>query len=202
MDAHIAYGFDGIDIYGIETGMTPSFFAAFRQIFQTLHQKNFVISMAAQPINIDPAEFEVFVDGSLNAYVPLIDSTIIDSVSYIIPTMYDNTMPMSGILKYLESLQKSHVVVWEGSQLVVNIPPEKILFGYPAADGASLGPMALWEDSGKGILHKYQTNPALMATGGIMAWSIGWDEFNNWDFIDNVSKIWARNKLNGIRRFL
>jgi len=191
--AHVNYGFDGIDI-DIETGMTTPLLKALRQIFTQLHQQGFVISMAPQPLNIDPEEVTVFMEGAYNAYVPLVDTTIIETVTYVAPQMYNNPMPLQGIESYLQSLQKGHQIEWTNAALIVNIPSSKMVFGYPAATGAApAGPSASWESSGSSIAQKYTGSDLLMGTGGVMTWSIGWDSSNNWEFVKSVSKIWSQS---------
>merc|ERR1712039_270051 len=125
-----------------------------------LHSEGQVISMAPQPLNIDPGEIKSFMEGSYNAYVPLVDSTIIDTVTYIAPQMYNNGMPLGSIEKYIESMQSKSTIKWDSQELVLDVPSSKLVFGYPAANGA-----------------------ALLATGGLMTWSIGWDASNNWEWI-------------------
>jgi len=185
------YGFDGIDI-DIETGMTTPLLVALRKVFAELHKAGEVISMAPQPLNIDPAEVSVFSEGSYNAYVPLVDQSIVDTVTYIAPQMYNNPMPLSDIEKYVDSMQAGTEIQWNGQSLKLSIPSEKLVFGFPAAPGAApAGPSQPWEASPDSLVAKYKASSKLMATGGCMTWSIGWDASNGWKWIDAVSKLWA-----------
>lgn len=189
------FGFDGIDI-DIETGMTTPLLKAYRKVFQQLHSENQVISMAPQPLNIDPAEVSTFMEGSYNAYVPLVDTTMIDTVTYIAPQMYNNGMPLGDIEKYIDSMQSKTVVEWDGQSLVLDIPSSKIVFGYPAQPGAApSGPSQPWEMPGSSIVSKYRDSQKLMATGGLMTWSIDWDASKGWSWISAVKGIWPSEDL-------
>ena len=189
-DARLKYGFDGIDI-DIETGMTTPLLKALRKVFAQLHSEGFVISMAPQPLNIDPDEVGVILDGSYNCYVPLVDKETIGYVSYVAPQLYNNPMPLNSLEEYIRSMQRDAAFDWEGEKLVVNIPSSKLVFGYPAAPGAApSGPSQPWEADPAELAAHYQASETLMATGGAMTWSIGWDATNGWDWITNVKKIW------------
>jgi len=189
-NARVKYGFDGIDI-DIETGMTTPLLKAFRKIFTSFKEKGYKISMAPQPLNIDPGEVSVFMEGAYNCYVPLIDTTIIDAVTYIATQMYNNPCPLNNMDAYLSSMQEKKTIAWEGQNLVVDIPSEKLTFGYPAANGAApSGAAKPWGASGAKLREHYLSDSALLATGGVMTWSIGWDAENGWDWITNVMKIW------------
>jgi len=191
-DAKAKFGFDGIDI-DIETGMTTPLLHAFREIFTRLHSQGQKISMAPQPLNIDPAEVSHFMEGSYNAYVPLVDTTIIHAVTYVAPQMYNNPMPLGDIEKYIDSMQSNAVVKWHGKSLVLNIPSSKLVFGYPAQPGAApAGPSQPWEVSGSRLASKYRSSKKLMATGGVMTWSIDWDASRSWSWIDAVKRIWSK----------
>jgi len=185
------FGFDGIDI-DIETGMTTPLLRAYREIFKQLHSEGQVISMAPQPLNIDPGEVKQFMEGAYNAYVPLVDTTMIDMVTYIAPQLYNNGMPLGDIEKYIESMQSNAVVEWDGKSLVLNVPSSKLVFGYPSTGGAApAGPSQSWELPGSSLASKYRSSAALMATGGVMTWSIDWDASQGWSWIGAVKGIWG-----------
>lgn len=189
------YGFDGIDI-DIETGMSTPLLRALRQIFVKLHEQGQVISMAPQPLNIDPEEVSTFMEGAYNAYVPLVDSTMIDTVTYIAPQLYNNGMPLGDVEKYIASMQKGHTLDWDGKSLTLDVPSSKLVFGYPAAPGAApAGPSQSWEASPESLVAYYRKSDALMATAGVMAWSIGWDATSGWKWIDAVKDLWPSEPL-------
>jgi len=193
-NAKTSYGFDGIDI-DIETGMTTPLLKALRIIFYELHSEGEIISMAPQPSNIDPQEVPFFMEGAWNCYVPLVDTTIIDTVTYVATQMYNNALPLNDMDMYLTSMQSNDTIEWDGKKLIVNIPSEKFCFGYPAANGAApAGAASPWGASGAKLKEHYLGDSALLATGGVMTWSIGWDASNGWDWITNVMQIW--NKAN------
>uniref|UniRef100_A0A7S0ZRP6 chitinase n=1 Tax=Noctiluca scintillans TaxID=2966 RepID=A0A7S0ZRP6_NOCSC len=188
------YGFDGIDI-DIETGMGTQLLKALRQIFQQLHAKNQVISMAPQPLNIDPAEVSVFMEGAYNCYVPLVDTTIIDSVTYVAVQLYNNAMPLGDLEKYIASMQAGTTIQWNGESLKLDIPSSKLVFGFPSAPGAApSGPAESWELPASSLASHYRSSPTLMATGGCMTWSIGWDASQEWAWVKAVKELWSASQ--------
>lgn len=186
-NAKSKFGFDGFDI-DIEANMLTPLLRALREIFKQLSAEGEIISMAPQPPNIDPWDAKVFMEGSWNGYVPLVDKTIIDTVTYIAPQLYNNGVPTHSIDGYIDALQGGTVIEWDGQSLELNIPSSKLFFGYPAAPGAGHRAAATPET----IVSLYQGSPKLMATGGIMTWSIGWDASNGWKFIEAVKQIWPQ----------
>jgi len=188
--AKLDYGFDGIDIY-IEAGMTTPLVRALREVFTTLHAEGQVISLAPEPLDIDPGEVPAYMEGSWNCYVPLIDTTILDIVTYISIQLYNNPMPYNDLVSYINSMQERLPIVFDGKTLFVDIPSTKLSFGFPAADGATeYGPAKPWCATGAKVRRHYQNDSALLDTGGVMTWSIDWDAANDWDWITNVMRIW------------
>ena len=183
------YGFDGIDI-DIETGMSTPLLRALRKIFRQLHTQGQIISMAPQPLNIDPAEVSIYMEGSYNCYVPLTDTTIIDTVTYVCPQLYNNGIPLGNLDKYVQSMQSSAVIKWDGLSLSLNVPSSKLVFGYPAAPGAGSFAQS-WEADPELLVEYYKNSSILMATGGVMTWSVGWDAANEWKFIGAVKGLWG-----------
>ena len=97
-----------------------------------------------------------------------------------------------GVHRYIESLQQGIVVKWDGHDLALRIPSSKLVFGYPAAPGAApAGPSQPWEASAAALVAYYRASAPLLATGGLMTWSVGWDASNAWRWIDAVKGIWA-----------
>lgn len=186
--AKAKFGFDGIDI-DIETGMSTPLLRAFRRIFKQLHSEGQVISMAPQPLNIDTYDEKIFMEGAYNAYVPLVDTTMIDSVTYIATQLYNNGIPTHDLEKYVQTMQQNTEIDWDGHKLVLNIPSSKLTFGYPAANGAGRF-AAGWEADPSKLAAYYKQSKVLMATGGLMTWSIGWDASNGWKWIEAVKTIW------------
>jgi hypothetical protein len=85
------YGFDGIDI-DVESSLTTPLLSSFRKIFKILHTEGEIISMAPESPSLNPAELKIFQEGSLNSYVPLVDSTIINYVTFVAPQLYNDAV--------------------------------------------------------------------------------------------------------------
>ena len=100
-------------------------------------------------------------------------------------------MPLGDLGKYIDSMQQGTIVAWDGQSLALDIPSSKLVFGYPAANGAApAGPSQPWEGSPDSLVAYYRASPSLMKTGGLMTWSIGWDATTGWKWIDAVKGLW------------
>jgi chitinase len=185
------YGFDGIDI-DVESSINGPVLRTFRKIYQKLHEKGELISMAPETPSLDPGEYPIFQAGATNSYAPLVDTTIIDSVSWVAPQLYNDAIPFEGDpIKYVQSLQETSKLDWDGKELEIKIPPSKIVLGYPATQAAApVHALPEWETP-EGLLALYRKSPELMATRGVMTWSVGHDHSNGWKWIRAARQIWA-----------
>jgi len=187
------YGFDGIDI-DVESSLTTPLLSSFRKIFKTLHEEGEIISMAPESPSLNPEELKIFQEGSLNSYVPLVDSTIINYVTFVAPQLYNDAVPFNDPAKYVKSLQAGHTIEWDGRMVEVKVPPSKIVLGHPATEAAAPATRPLpWQNSTEALLALYKSSPELKATKGVMTWSVGHDWSNNWKWVRTVKKIWGED---------
>jgi chitinase len=122
----------------------------------------------------------------------LVDTSIIDSVSWVAPQLYNDAIPFEGDpVKYIQSLQTSSKLDFDGTELEIIIPASKIVLGYPATQAAApVHALPEWETP-EGLLALYRSSPELMATRGVMTWSVGHDHSNGWKWIRAARQIWA-----------
>ena len=185
------YGFDGIDI-DVESSLTTPLLSSFRKIFKILHTEGEIISMAPESPSLNPEELKIFQEGSLNSYVPLVDSTIINYVTFVAPQLYNDAVPFEDPAKYVKSLQVGHTIEWDGKVIEVRVPPSKIVLGHPATEAAAPATRPLpWQNSTADLVALYRNSPELQATKGVMTWSVGHDWSNGWKWVRAVKKIWG-----------
>eukprot|EP01111_Echinosteliopsis_oligospora_P019456 TRINITY_DN943_c0_g1_i1.p1 TRINITY_DN943_c0_g1~~TRINITY_DN943_c0_g1_i1.p1 ORF type:complete len:337 (-),score=82.09 TRINITY_DN943_c0_g1_i1:91-1068(-) len=196
---HNTIGFDGIDI-DLENawGGTPNqVICGLRSFFHLMHSNGFVVSMAPQTTALDP-EVGVYQPGSWNSYVPLIDTTIIQYVDILAVQLYNNAVPYNDIDSYASSLQKGFTITGcpSGCTIATScdviVPNNITTFGYPAGPGAAPSGCPSLPGGcpyGTALTTLYDGSAELKNTGGVMTWSIEWDEANSWEFISAASQI-------------
>ena len=185
------YGFDGIDI-DVESSINSAVLRSFRKIYKKLHDKGELISMAPETPSLNPGEYQLFQAGAMNSYAPLTDKTIIDTVSWVAPQLYNDDIPYgANPVEYVKSLQQSNKLDWDGTEIEINIPYSKIVLGYPSTQAAApVHKLPEWETP-EGLLALYRSSPELMATRGVMTWSAGHDYSSGWRWINAMKQIWA-----------
>jgi chitinase len=185
------YGFDGIDI-DVESTLTTPLLSAFRKVFEKLHAQGELVSVAPETPSLNPAEMDSFFEGSFNSYAPLVDSSIIDSVSWVAPRLYNDALPQrSNISKYVASLHAGHSLEWDGRQIDIKIPPSKLILGHPASpEAAPARELDSWQKDPSALVDLYHSSPDLQATKGVMAWSIGHDYASGWKWVTAAKQIW------------
>merc|ERR1712196_581491 len=103
-------------------------------------------------------------------------------VTFVAPQMYNNPVPYQTFERFMTALQKRRELRWNGLHLRINIPSHKLAFGFPATQGAGRGNVP-WSANMTQLVKHYRSSPALMSTGGMMTWSIGWDASAGWPWI-------------------
>lgn len=193
------YGFDGIDI-DLENawGGTPdNIVCGLRKFFQLMHNARYIISMAPQTTAITP-EVSIYAQGSWNSYAPLADTGIIDYVDIVAVQLYNNAVPLNSPEQYAKALEAGFQVNGCPKSCstsvtgMVRIPPHKIQFGYPAGNGAAPSGCPGLPGGcpyGGALTSLYQNSAVLIGTGGVMTWSVEWDEASNWQFVSAATKI-------------
>jgi chitinase len=189
------YGFDGIDI-DVESSLSTPLLSAFRKIFKKLNEKGEIISMAPESPILDPGnpayEGEDPGLGAHNSYTPLVDTSVINHVSWVAPQLYNDLIPFGeDPAKYVESLSSGLKVEWDGRLLEIRVPPNKIVLGHPATNAAAPARKPPeWQSDPMALAAKYKASPTLMATKGVMTWSVGHDYSNDWKWVKAMKTIW------------
>jgi len=189
------YGFDGIDI-DVESSLSTPLLSAFRKIFKKLHAQGELVSMAPESPILDPGnpvyEGEDPGAGAHNSYTPLVDTSIINHVSWVAPQLYNDLIPFGeDPAKYVESLNAGHKIEWDGKLLEIKVPANKMVLGHPATPAAAPARKPPeWQADPEKLAAKYKETPALMATKGVMTWSVGHDYSNGWAWVKAMKTIW------------
>jgi len=192
---HQQLGFDGIDI-DLENawGGTPDKIeCGLRAFFSLMHSAGFVVSMAPQTTAITP-EVPVYQGGSWNSYVPLADTSIASSVDIVAVQLYNNAVPYNNVEKYAGILTGGFSVSGCpcSASCQIKLAISKISFGFPAGPGAAPSGCPGLPGGcpyGKALTSLYNSSPSLLQTGGVMTWSIEWDEVFSWQFVDAAKSI-------------
>ena len=124
----------------------------------------------------------------------MVDTTIVNDISWVAPQLYNDLIPFGeDPAKYVTSLQAGHTIEWDGQTLEIKIPSNKIILGHPATKAAAPArdPPA-WQKDPQALLALYKSSPELMATKGVMTWSVGHDYSNGWAWIKAVKQIWDK----------
>jgi len=191
------YGFDGIDI-DLENawGGTPDQVeCGLRTFFSLLKQGGFVVSMAPQTTAITP-EVTVYAPGSWNSYVPLADTGISGYVDVVAVQLYNNAVPYNNVQQYAQALTSGFAVSGcpscSNTTGKVQLNPAQIAFGYPAGPGAAPSGCPGLPGGcpyGSALTSLYNSSPLLLSTGGVMTWSVEWDEASSWQFVTAAKQI-------------
>lgn len=189
------YGFDGIDI-DVESSLSTPLLSAFRKIFKKLHAQGQLVSMAPESPILDPGnpvyEGEDPGAGAHNSYAPLVDTSIINHVSWVAPQLYNDLIPFGeDPVKYVQSLNAGHKIEWDGKLLEIKVPANKMVLGHPATIAAAPARKPPdWQVDPEALAAKYKASPELMATKGVMTWSVGHDYSNGWKWVKAMKTIW------------
>jgi len=126
------------------------------------------------------------VSAGFNRYVPLLVSGSPGRLDMVMPQMYNSWAQVETVAyaeTYARELQAGFSCTGGGSTYNVTVPAGGLLLGYPASRSAA----------GSGFIDPPQVVAmarALAANGsalgGLMTWSIGWDQQNGWAFADAV----------------
>jgi len=191
---HQKYGFDGIDI-DLENawgGTADQVILGLRAFFQLMHNAGYIVSMAPQTTAITP-EVSIYQPGNWNSYVPLADTSIDQFVDIVAVQLYNNAVPLNDVGLYTRALVEGFSAFGcPSGTCKVKLDHKKIHLGFPAGPGAAPSGCPGIRGGcqyGEALSRLYNSNPILLQTGGIMTWSIEWDETFSWQFINAAKNI-------------
>jgi len=161
--------------------------------FSLMRQGGYVVSMAPQTTAITP-EVPVYQPGSWNSYVPLADTSIASNVDAVAVQLYNNAVPYNDVPRYAQALTGGFSVSGCpcSASCQVRLDPIKITFGFPAGIGAAPSGCPGLSGGcpyGSALTTLYNSNTLLRSTGGVMTWSVEWDEVSSWQFITAAKAI-------------
>ena len=133
-------------------------------------------------------------EGSWNSYVPLADTSIIENVDLLAVQLYNNAVPYNNIEQYGKALSEGFSVTGCpcGASCKVQVSQKKITFGYPSGPGAAPSGCPGLSGGcpyGSALSNLYNSSPFLKGTGGVMTWSIEWDQYFSWQFVKAAKDI-------------
>jgi len=158
-----------------------------RTFFKLMHQGGFVVLMAPQTTAITP-QVGVYSPGSWNSYVPLADTSVAQYVDIVAVQLYNNAVPFNSPAQYASALTNGFKVSSCpcSASCQVKLSSKQISFGYPASNGAAPSGCPGLPGGcpyGNALTSLYNGNSALGSTGGVMTWSIEWDQAAGWPFV-------------------
>lgn len=123
-----------------------------------------------------------------NRYAPLLEARALPLLDAVMPQMYNSWSAVETLAyakTYAGELEKGFVVSGAGpTPLNITVPAEKLWLGFPASRSAA----------GSGFINPPDVAAAVRAwaanglhIGGLMTWSIGWDQQNGWLFAKAVA---------------
>jgi len=188
-------GLDGIDI-DLENawGGTPDKIeCGLRDFFMMMHNAGYVVSMAPQTTAVTP-QVSIYSPGSWNSYVPLTDTSIAKYIDIVAVQLYNNAVPFNDAGKYLSSLSSGFKVTGCpcSASCDIKLNATKVAFGFPATQGAAPSGCPGYPGGcpyGSALSSLYNSNPVLLGSGGVMTWSIEWDEYGGWAFVNAARAI-------------
>ena len=102
-------------------------------------------------------------EGAANSYAPLADLSVIDSVSWVAPQLYNDIVPFQADpVQYVKSLRNQTKLLWDEKEIEVNIPYWKIVLGWPATQAAAPArKLPKWDKTPEDLLKMYKCFPEL-----------------------------------------
>ena len=126
------------------------------------------------------------VSGGFNEVAPLIAMVNTSVLQYVQVQMYNTWAAVETVeyaKEYVKKLIKGYTVNSKGKAYYVQVPASQLVLGYPASPkGAGSGYIDPAKLSGlwKGLKDEG------IEIAGFMTWSIGWDQQNDWKFVENL----------------
>lgn len=137
--------------------------------------------------NLDPQQDTV--SAGCNEQAPLVAMTMPRGVlDFVQPQMYNNWAQVETTRYaqiYANTLANGYTATADGKPYRVVIKNPQLLLGYPASpSGAGQGYI---DPADLCTMYQNMTQNG-DAIAGFMAWDIGWDEQNNWDFANTIGE--------------
>ena len=120
--------------------------------------------------------------------VSMLNNSVLEYVQVQMYNMWSEYETVEYAKEYVKKLIKGYTVSSNGKQYFVQVPASHLVLGYPASStekptvSGYIDPdklTGMWKDlKDEGI-----------EIAGFMTWTIGWDQLNNWKFVENVAMV-------------
>jgi len=145
---------------------------------------NAILTLTPQMVDLYPPISAITLGFNAQAAVVNLTLSILNSIPIQMYNSWAQVETIPYAQTYVPQLNKGYDVYGDGKTFHVQIPPSKIVLGYPAStSGASSG----FVDPSQVV----QLLPYFQAQGtpigGLMTWCIGWDQLAGWQFANAVA---------------
>lgn len=192
LDVVERYGFDGVD-FDIEhrSGDLEGCASIMNDVIAGLADasSDLVITIAPQMPNLNPDVPGTFAAGC-NELAPVVGESM-DALSWVQPQMYNSWSAVETTdyaKQYVAELIAGYNITLpsSGTTVSVSVPASKMRLGYPAtASGAGSG----YIQPAELVTMVRDLQKSGVDLGGLMTWSIGWDQQEGWPFAEAVAEL-------------